>query len=283
LLTARGVFRAGETVVLIDAKHRLYLTTLQPGGKFSYHGGTVAFDDIIGREEGVVLNSSHQQALVAFRPSLAHYVLKMPRGAQVIYPKDLGAIVMAADIFPGAVVLEAGTGSGALTMALLRAVGPEGRVISEEVREDFARRAAANIRRFMGEVPNLDLRVRDIYAGVDVHDVDRVVLDLPEPWRIVDEVAKALRPGGYFASYLPTVLQVKQLVDALHRQGEFPLIDTLEILERHWHVADLSIRPEHRMVAHTGFLVVARKGGHMSSAIRRLHELADAEPEPDDT
>jgi tRNA (adenine57-N1/adenine58-N1)-methyltransferase len=277
------VFRAGETVVLIDAKHRLYLTTLQPGGKFSYHGGTVAFDDIIGREEGVVLNSSHQQALVAFRPSLAHYVLKMPRGAQVIYPKDLGAIVMAADIFPGAVVLEAGTGSGALTMALLRAVGPEGRVISEEVREDFARRAAANIRRFMGEVPNLDLRVRDIYAGVDVHDVDRVVLDLPEPWRIVDEVAKALRPGGYFASYLPTVLQVKQLVDALHRQGEFPLIDTLEILERHWHVADLSIRPEHRMVAHTGFLVVARKGGHMSSAIRRLHELADAEPEPDDT
>jgi tRNA (adenine57-N1/adenine58-N1)-methyltransferase len=207
----------------------------------------------------------------------------MPRGAQVIYPKDLGAIVMAADIFPGAVVLEAGTGSGALTMALLRAVGVEGRVISEDVREDFARRAAANIRRFMGEVPHLEIRIRDIYAGVDVEDVDRVVLDLPEPWRIIDGVAKALRPGGYVVSYLPTVLQVKQLVDTLYHQGEFPLVDTVEILERHWHVAELSIRPEHRMVAHTGFLIVARKGSRLSSGIRRVHELSEDASELDET
>ena len=280
--TARGAFTAGETVVFIDTKHRLYLATLHPGGKFSYHGGTVAFDEIIGQEEGMVLNSSHRHALVVFRPSLSQYVLKMPRGAQIIYPKDLGAIVMAADIFPGAVVLETGTGSGALTMALLRAVGAEGRVISEEVREDFARRAAANIRRFMGEMPNLEIRLRDIYEGVDVHDVDRVVLDLPEPWRIVEGVAKALRPGGYLASYLPTVLQVKQLVDALYRQGEFPLIDTVEILERQWHVAEVSIRPEHRMVAHTGFLIVARKGGRLSSGIRRTHELSEATTELDE-
>jgi tRNA (adenine57-N1/adenine58-N1)-methyltransferase len=282
LPAARGVFTAGETVVLIDTKRRLYLATLQPGGKFSYHGGTVAFDDIIGREEGLVLNSSHHRPLLVFRPSLSQYVLKMPRGAQIIYPKDLSAIVMAADVFPGAVVLEAGTGSGALTMALLRAVGAEGRVISEEVREDFARRAAANIRRFMGEPPNLEIRIRDIYQGVDVHDVDRVVLDLPEPWRIVEGVAKALRPGGYLACYLPTVLQVKQLVDALYGQGEFPLVDTVEILERQWHVADLSIRPEHRMVAHTGFLIVARKGGRLSSGIRRAYELSDAASEPDE-
>jgi tRNA (adenine57-N1/adenine58-N1)-methyltransferase len=283
LSAARGVFTAGETVILIDTKHRLYLATLQPGGKFSYHGGTVAFDDIIGQDEGMALNSSHHHALVVFRPSLAQYVLKMPRGAQIIYPKDLGAIIMAADIYPGAVVFEAGTGSGALTMALLRAVGAAGRVISEDVRDDFARRAAANIHRFMGEVPNLEIRVRDIYEGVDVQDVDRVVLDLSEPWRIVEGVAKALRPGGYLASYLPTVLQVKQLVDTLYRQGEFPLVETVEILERQWHVADLSIRPEHRMVAHTGFLIIARKGGRLSARIRRTHELSEAVSELDET
>jgi tRNA (adenine57-N1/adenine58-N1)-methyltransferase len=269
-------------VIMIDSKHRLYLVTLHPGGKYSYHGGTVNFDDIIGQEEGVMLNSSHDHSLVVFRPSLAQYVLKMPRGAQVIYPKDLGAIVMAADIFPGAVVLEAGTGSGALTMTLLRAVGAEGRVISEEIRDDFARRAAANIRRFMGETPNLEVRMRDIYEGVDVQDVDRIVLDLPEPWRIVDGVAKALRPGGYVASYLPTVLQVKQLVDTLARQGEFTLVDTVEILERHWHVADLSVRPEHRMVAHTGFVTIARKGARFFPRMRRTDEVTASSSELDD-
>lgn len=279
----RGAFTAGETVVMVDTKERLYLTTLAPGGRYSYHGGTVFFDDIIGQEEGLVLNSSHNRPMVVFRPSLAQYVLKMPRGAQVIYPKDLSAIVMAADIFPGAVVFEAGTGSGAMTMALLRAVGSTGRVISDEIREDFARRAAANIRRFKGEVPNLELRIRDVYTGIDVQDVDRIVLDLPEPWRIVEGAAKAMRPGGYFASYLPTVLQVKRLVDTLHHQGEFVLIETVEVLERHWHVADLSIRPEHRMVAHTGFIIVARKGARFSQRMRErgepcesVSELADA-------
>jgi len=276
------VFTAGETVMMIDSKQRLYLVTLHAGGKYSYHGGTVNFDDIIGREEGLLLRSSHDHSLVVFRPSLAQYILKMPRGAQVIYPKDLGAIVMAADIFPGAVVLEAGTGSGALTMTLLRAVGADGRVISEEIREDFARRAAANIRRFMGETPNLEIRIRDIYASVDVHDVDRVVLDLPEPWRIVNGIAKALRPGGYVVSYLPTVLQVKQLVDTLAQQGEFALIDTVEILERYWHVADMSIRPEHRMVAHTGFLTVARKGARFFPRLRRPTEVSASSPELDD-
>jgi tRNA (adenine57-N1/adenine58-N1)-methyltransferase len=269
-------------VIMIDSKHRLYLVILRPGGKYSYHGGTVNFDDIIGQEEGVMLNSSHSHSLVVFRPSLAQYVVKMPRGAQVIYPKDLGAIVMAADIFPGAVVLEAGTGSGALTMTLLRAVGTDGRVISEEIREDFARQAAANIRRFMGDTPNLEIRIRDIYAGIDVQDVDRIVLDLPEPWRIVDGIAKALRPGGYVVSYLPTVLQVKQLVDTLSRQGEFALVDTLEVLERYWHVADMSVRPEHRMVAHTGFLTVARKGARFFSRLSRTPEVTTASPELDD-
>ncbi|MBI3330082.1 MAG: tRNA (adenine-N1)-methyltransferase [Nitrospinae bacterium] len=277
----QGAFKAGETVIMIDSKQRLYLTTLQPGGKYSYHGGTVGFDDIIGQEDGLVLNSSHSRPLAVFRPSLAQYVLKMPRGAQVIYPKDLGAIVMATDIFPGAVVFEAGTGSGALTMTLLRAVGATGRVISEDIREDFARRAAANIRRFLGEVPNLELRIRDVYAGIDVQDVDRIVLDLPEPWRIVEGVAKALRPGGCFASYLPTVLQVKQLVDTLQHQGEFLLIETVEVLERYWHVYDLSIRPQHRMVAHTGFIVTARKGARFPRRMPEADELSEAASELD--
>ncbi|MBI3327819.1 MAG: tRNA (adenine-N1)-methyltransferase [Nitrospinae bacterium] len=278
----RGAFKAGETVVMVDTKERLYLTTLESGGKYSYHGGTVFFDDIIGQDEGLVLNSSHRRPLVVFRPSLAQYVLKMPRGAQVIYPKDLSTIVMAADIFPGAVVFEAGTGSGALTMTLLRAVGSTGRVISEEFREDFAGRAAANIRRLMGEVPNLELRIRDVYAGLDAQDVDRIVLDLPEPWRIVEGVAKALRPGGYFASYLPTVLQVKRLVDTLYHQGEFVLIETVEVLQRHWHVAELSIRPEHRMVAHTGFIIVARKGARFSQRMREADDLSESASELDD-
>lgn len=280
--TERGVFKVGETVVMVDSKQRLYLTTLKAGGKYSFHGGTVSFDAIIGREEGVVLQSSHSSPLAVFRPSLAQYILKMPRGAQVIYPKDLGTIVIAADIFPGAVVFEAGTGSGALTMTLLRAVGPGGRVISEEIREDFARRAAANIRQFMGEVPNLELRIHDVYEGIDVQDVDRIVFDLSEPWRIVAGAAKALRPGGYLASYLPTVLQIKQLVDALHHQREFCLIETVEVLERHWHVADLSIRPEHRMVAHTGFLVVARKGAPFFQRMRETHERSEPASELDE-
>jgi len=267
---------------MVDTKERLYLTTLAPGGKYSYHGGTVCFDDIIGQEEGVVLNSSRSRPLIVFRPSLAHYVLKMPRGAQVIYPKDLSAIVMAADISPGSVVFEAGTGSGALTMALLRAVGASGQVISEEIREDFARRAATNIRRFMGEVANLDLRLRDVYAGIDVQGVDRVVLDLPEPWRIVEGAAKALQPGGYFASYLPTVLQIKKLVDALHHQGEFSLIETIEVLLRRWHISEVSVRPEHRMVAHTGFIVVARKGARFSRRMPETDELSEAASELDD-
>ena len=166
-------------------------------------------------------------------------------------------------------------------MALLRAVGASGQVISEEIREDFARRAATNIRRFMGEVANLDLRLRDVYAGIDVQGVDRVVLDLPEPWRIVEGAAKALQPGGYFASYLPTVLQIKKLVDALHHQGEFSLIETIEVLLRRWHISEVSVRPEHRMVAHTGFIVVARKGARFSRRMPETDELSEAASELD--
>jgi tRNA (adenine57-N1/adenine58-N1)-methyltransferase len=198
--------------------------------------------------------------LRAFRPRMADYVLKMPRGAQVVYPKDLGPILIYADVFPGAEVLEAGTGSGALTIALARATGPEGRLVSYEAREEFHERAASNVESFFGKMPPwIDLR------GADVRDVagsgerfDRAVLDLPNPWELLDAVASTLVTGGILCAYLPTTVQVQQLVLALE-EGGYLHVETIETLQRSWHVTDRSVRPDHRMVAHTGFLTIARR------------------------
>jgi tRNA (adenine57-N1/adenine58-N1)-methyltransferase len=184
----------------------------------------------------------------------------MPRGAQVIYPKDLAVILFWADIYPGGRVLEAGMGSGALTLALLRAVGPEGRVITYEQREEFARRALANIHMRLGEVSNLTVRLRAVEDGLpDEEPVDRVVLDLPEPWKLTEAVARVLRPGGIFLSYVPTIIQSQQVSEALRRDRAFALVETFETLMRPWNIEGLSVRPFHRMVAHTGFITVARR------------------------
>lgn len=193
------------------------------------------------------------------RPTLAEFVLEMPRGAQIIYPKDLATILLAADVYPGAVVLEAGTGSGALTMALLRATGPTGRVYSYEVREEFARRATQNIQHYLGTIGHLQIRAQDVYAGITDGPLDRVILDVPEPWRVVDHAAAALRPGGILLSYVPTILQATQMVEALRRSGGFTLLETTETLVRPWNIEGLSVRPAHRMVAHTAFLTSARR------------------------
>jgi tRNA (adenine57-N1/adenine58-N1)-methyltransferase len=248
-------------VLLIDRRRRRYMILLRPQGTSDLRGGKVPHDALLGQDEGGTVASSRGERFLVVRPTLADFVLEMPRGAQVIYPKDLGAILIGADIFPGARVLEAGTGSGALTMALLRAVGPGGRVVSYELRDEFARIAEQNIRRFLGAADTLVLRRHDIYAGARPEDMplDRIVLDVPEPWRVADPATDALVPGGIFFSYVPTVPQVVRTTEALRATGAFGLIETVEVLMRPWNIDGLSVRPAHRMVAHTGFLTTARR------------------------
>jgi tRNA (adenine57-N1/adenine58-N1)-methyltransferase len=241
----------------MDAKRRRHLVTLEVGGELHLHTGVVRHDDLIGAHEGLTVRTTLGARLVAVRPTLSEYVLEMPRGAQVIYPKDLGPILVLGDIFPGATVLESGVGSGALTMALLRAIGPSGRVIGYEIREDFADRARRNVEGLLGADVHLSVEVRDAYDGIDEEALDRIVLDLPEPWRVVKHAQSALRPGGILMAYLPTIGQVARLREELEASA-FGMAQSLEVLHRTWHVEGQSVRPDHRMVAHTGFLTHAR-------------------------
>jgi tRNA (adenine57-N1/adenine58-N1)-methyltransferase len=255
-VTARGPFDYGEEVLLIDGKDRRYLLTLKEGGEFHSHTGPIPHAAIAGAQDGTVVRTTRGSGYVALRPTLQDFVLKMPRGAQVIYPKDLGPILMLADVFPGARVLESGVGSGALSMTLLRA----GAVITGyEMREDFANRARANVRAFLGEdaLARYDVQIRDCYEGVDDTGFDRVVLDLPEPWRVVPHAASVLGSGGILVAYTPSITQVQQLRAALE-ESDFAFADTIEVLNRSWHVEGMAVRPDHRMVAHTGFLTTAR-------------------------
>jgi tRNA (adenine57-N1/adenine58-N1)-methyltransferase len=215
--------------------------------------------EIIGQEQGGWVHTSRGQSLLAIKPTLGDYVLAMPRGSQVIYPKDLGNILMLADIFPGATVVEAGLGSGALTSALLRAVGETGRVITYEVRDDMVARAMRNISVLAPNPCSHTLKMGDIYEGFHEQDVDRIVLDVPEPWHVVPQAAEALTMGGIFLSFLPTILQVHRLAQALTSDSRFQLIETVEVLLRPWSVTQRSVRPAHRMVAHTGFITTARR------------------------
>jgi tRNA (adenine57-N1/adenine58-N1)-methyltransferase catalytic subunit len=248
----------GEQVLLIDQRGRRHLFMLRKGETFHSDRGWVAHDTMIGQADGSWVRKGTRY--VVLRPTLSEYVLDMPRGAQVIYPKDLAMVMFWADIYPGARVLEAGMGSGALTLALLRAVGPGGKVISYEQREDFARRALANIQLRMGEVTNLAVRLRPVEEGLGEEEgVDRAVFDLPEPWHLVEPVARVLRSGGIFLSYVPTIIQSHQLSEVLRRHPGYTLVETFETLFRPWNIENTSVRPFHRMVAHTGFITVARR------------------------
>ncbi len=253
-------FQDGEQALLIDQRGKRHLIFLRKGETFHSDRGWILHDTILGQPDGSWHRSSKGTRYLALRPTLAEYVLEMPRGAQVIYPKDLAVVMFWADIFPGARVLEAGMGSGALTLALLRSVGPEGKVVSYEQREDFCRRALANIQLRMGEVSNLAVRLRPVEEGLaEEEPVDRAVFDLPEPWRLVEPVARVLRSGGIFLSYVPTIIQSHQLSEALRRHPGYGLVETFETLLRPWNIDGTSVRPFHRMVAHTGFITVARR------------------------
>lgn len=254
-----GPFAVGDRVQLTDAKGRHYTMVLTPGGEFHTHRGVIALDTVIGLPEGSVVKSTSGDQFLVLRPLLVDYVMSMPRGAQVVYPKDAAQIVHEGDVFPGARVLEAGAGSGALTCSLLRAVGPEGRVISYEVRDDHAHHAERNVATFFGEAPaNWELVIADLttYAGPEV---DRVVLDMLAPWEVLGTVAEALVAGGVLMIYVATVTQLSRVVEALREQQCWTEPRAWESMQRNWHVVGLAVRPQHTMRGHTAFLVSARK------------------------
>ncbi len=254
-----GPLAAGERVQLTDAKGRHYTMLLTPGAEFHTHRGAVAHDAVIGLAEGSVVKSTSGDPFLVLRPLLVDYVMSMPRGAQVIYPKDAAQIVAEGDIFPGARVLEAGAGSGAMTCWLLRAVGPSGRVTSYEVRDDHAEHAARNVAAFFGERPDSwELVIGDV-ASHTGPQVDRVVLDMLAPWEVLDSVAAALVPGGVLIVYVATVPQLSRTVEALREQQCWTEPRAWETLQRGWDVVGLAVRPQHSMRGHTAFLICARR------------------------
>ncbi|CPU40100.1 tRNA (adenine(58)-N(1))-methyltransferase TrmI [Mycobacteroides abscessus subsp. massiliense] len=260
-MSRTGPFIVGDRVQLTDAKGRHYTMVLEPGKEFHTHRGAIVHDEVIGIPEGSVVKSTNGDQFLVLRPLLLDYVLSMPRGAQVIYPKDAAQIVHDGDIFPGARVLEAGAGSGALTCSLLRAVGPQGAVISYEVREDHAEHAVRNVTTFFGERPdNWELVIGDL-AGrpADAGSVDRVVLDMLAPWETLPAVAETLVPGGVLIVYVATVTQLSRVVEALREQQCWTEPRSWETMQRGWNVVGLAVRPEHSMRGHTAFLVSARR------------------------
>lgn len=252
-------FCEGDPVQFFDRKEREYYDILKTGKQKNIRGDLLNHDEIIGREEGFVLFSQRNNPFRIFRPTLADHTRLMRRGAQVIYPKDLATILVWADIYPGAKVVECGLGSGALTSFLLRAVGARGKVISYEIREDFINNARKNLDAFVGLKKNHIIRSQNIYEKFADKKVDRLILDVPEPWLAIQTAAPHLRPGAIVCSYSPTILQVKTFIDTLHSLADFTRIQTQETMLREWKVDAVSVRPMLRMVAHTAFLTTARK------------------------
>ena len=250
-----STFAYGDKILLIDGKQRRYLMNLTEGAEFHSHAGYVSHSEILGQPEGFRLQSTKGARYIVLRPTLEDFVVEMPRGAQVIYPKDLAPICMLADIGPGVKVLESGVGSGALSMTMLR-YGAE--ITGYELREDFANRAITNVRSFLGEeaLSRYHVQVRDCYEGIDEGDIDRVILDLPEPWLVVPHATQKMKRGGILVAYTPSITQAVQVRETFDERWTSER--TLEVLHRTWHIEGQAVRPDHRMVAHTGFLTVAR-------------------------
>lgn len=260
----RGPFRDGDRVQLTGPKNRLHTVTLSEDGELHTHHGVLRHRDLIGLPDGSVVANSSGHEYLALRPLLRDFAMSMPRGAAIVYPKDAAQIVMQADIFPGATVVEAGVGSGALSLSLLRAVGPAGALVSFERRDDFAEVAKANVETFFGESPDTwRVVVGDLLEALPVElpagTVDRVVLDMLAPWEVMDVVADALTPGGVVLCYVATATQLSRVAEFIRGTGLFTDPDASETMVRGWHVEGLAVRPDHRMVAHTGFLLTARR------------------------
>lgn len=255
----RGPFRVGDRVQLTDPKGKLHTITLAAGAQWHTHRGWIEHDQIIGVPEGSVVSTTNGTPYLALRPLLSDFVLSMPRGATIVYPKDAAAIVGVADIFPGARVVEAGVGSGALSISLLRAIGPQGHLFSYEKRAEFAEVARTNVETFLGQVPNWSLEVAPLQEAALPEDVDRFVLDMLAPWECLDAAAKSLLPGGVLIAYVATATQLSTTVEALRSHGSFTEPTSTETIVRGWHLEGLAVRPEHRMIGHTGFLTFARR------------------------
>ncbi|AEF35781.1 MULTISPECIES: tRNA (adenine-N1)-methyltransferase [Mycobacteriaceae] len=260
-MSESGIFQAGDRAQFTDAKGRRYTTVLVPGGDFHTHRGAIPHDEVIGLPDGSVVKSANGDPFLVLRPLLVDYVMSMPRGAQVIYPKDSAQIIHEGDIFPGARVLEAGAGSGALTLSLLRAVGPQGRVVSYELRDDHAEHARRNVETFVGQLPDNWRLVMGDVADCDLPDgsIDRVVLDMLAPWDVLDVVSRVLIPGGVLVIYVATVTQLSQVNEALREQQCWTEPRSWETMQRGWNVVGLAVRPQHAMRGHTAFLVCARR------------------------
>lgn len=261
----RGTLRPGDRVQITDSKGKQYTITLVPGGEFQTVRGTIRHDDLLGKDDGQVVRADSGRTFQVIRPLLSDYVLSMPRGATIVYPKDAAQIIQMGDIFPGAAVLEAGVGSGALAMALLSAIGPSGKLLSVEKREDFAAIAQANVDLWFGaRHPAWAVKtgdVGDVAASLPARSLDRVVFDLLDPWTFLPEVARVLLAGGVFVAYVATVTQMSRLVEEIRQVWGFTDPQVWENLVRPWHVEGLAVRPEHRMIGHTGFLITARRLG----------------------
>jgi tRNA (adenine57-N1/adenine58-N1)-methyltransferase len=256
----RGRFVAGDRVQLTDQKGKIYSITITPGKEWHTHKGWIVHDDLSGLPEGSVVSTSAGLKFTAFIPLLTDYVLSMPRGATIVYPKDAALIVGFADIFPGARVLEAGVGSGALTLSLLRAVGPTGSVHSVERRDEFAANATTNIENYFGGRPaNWSLAIGSVQEQEFDHEFDRVILDMLAPWECVEMAAKVLRPGGVFMAYVATTTQLSATAEALKDDGHFTEPESFESMVRGWHHEGLAVRPQQRMIGHTGFLIFSRR------------------------
>lgn len=255
-----GPFQVDDWVLLTDKVGRHFLTRIRARGEFHCHHGIVPYDQIAGREEGDRLQTSLGRALWAFRPRLQDYAMEMPRSATILYPKDTGVLLLWGDIFPGARVLEAGAGSGALALALLRAIGPTGSLITYDIRADMIERSRRNVENLLGPQPNWSLHERDVYEGITDGPFDRVVLDVPDPGRAAQHAADVLTPGGILCSFVPNVPQVQTTVEAYRETGAFVEIETYESILRPWVIRGPSARPAHATIGHTGFLTFARRG-----------------------